>query len=198
MRTYKKRLQTFAVFSVLCVVLFSACVTTPKKENNDQRKAEAHYKLGYAYLTDNRLKKAYVEFQTVLNLEPRNKQALNALGLITSSPGFKEYKEAVKYFNRAISIDPNYSEAMNNLGAAYVNMGKWDEGIKYFRRALKNPVYAEPESAYYNIAYAQYMKGDYAGAVITLKGTISRYPEFPGSYYVLGLVYIKQGRSRTR
>jgi len=180
----------FWTLSVLCV-LFFACATTPKVEN--VKKAEAHYKLGVSHLVKGQLHEAFIEFQKAIQLNPKDKNSLNALGLISTE--FKKYEESIDYYTRAISIDPNYPEAMNNLGVTYVRMNKWDEAIKYFKMALKNPLYATPERAYSNMGYAFYKKGDYLNAINTLKEAIVRYPEFPRPIYVLGLVYMKLGKA---
>jgi type IV pilus biogenesis/stability protein PilW len=179
------------LFFTFFVLLFSACATTPSVE--DIRKAETHYKIGVSYLVKEQLHKAFVEFQKAIKLNPKNKSSLNAIGLILLSPEFKEYEEAIIYFKRAIAIDPNYSEAMNNLGVTYVEIENWEEAIKYFRIALRDPLYVTPERAYSNLGYAYYKKGDYLNAVNTLKKAIARYPDFPRSVYILGLVYLELG-----
>jgi Tfp pilus assembly protein PilF len=116
---------------------------------------------------------------------------LNDLGYISAR--LKQYNEAISYYKRAISIDPNYSEAMNNLGVTYLEVENWDEAIKYFEMALRNPLYATPEKAYTNLGYALYKKGDYPDAVDTLEEVSQRYPNYPQHFYVLGLVYMKLG-----
>ncbi len=181
--------QVNPLFFLFFFIFFFSCATAPSVEN--RKKAETHYKLGLSYFQTNKLNKAFVEFQNVIKVDPKHKEALNAIGLILISRKFQEYKQAVSYFRRAISIDPNYSEALNNLGVAYVRLGNWDMAIKNFKHALGNPLYPNPESAYSNLGYAFFKKGDYVKAADTLKKAIIRYPDFPQHFYVLGLVYIK-------
>ncbi len=188
----------FPVIGVCCVLfalLFVSCVTTSDKPKiSDIQKAEAHYRFGHSYLQSNDLKKAFVEFQEVIKLNSRDKHALSAIGLIYASPGYKEYEKAIKYLKRAISIDPNFSDAYNHLGVAYSYLNKYEEAIKYFKKALGNPLYLHPESASSNMGYAYYKTGDYISAVRILKEAISKYPDDPRSYYNLGLVYYKIGK----
>ncbi len=181
----------FLVFSVLFFTV--SCATAPNVE--DVNRADTHYKLGVSYLAREQLNEAFVEFQKAIKFNPKNKNSLNALGLISTE--FKEYGDAVTYYKRAISIAPDYSEAMNNLGVTYVKMEEWDEAIKYFKMALKNPLYSTPQRAYSNMGYTFYMKGDYHNAMQTLKGAITRYPDFLRPIYFLGLVYIKLGKIET-
>jgi Tfp pilus assembly protein PilF len=182
------------LFGVFCVLLLSACATTPS--DKDLKKAETHYNLGVSYLTKEQLNDAFVEFQKAVKLDPKHKESLNSLGYLSFR--FKKYDEAISYYKRSISIDPNYSEALNNLGALYLDIENWDEAIKYFKMALKNPLYTTPEKAYSNMGYAYYRKGDYTNAINILNEVFVRYPDgFPQPsyfpYYVLGLVYVKVG-----
>ena len=179
----------------LFALLFVSCITTPQKPQiSDVDKADAHTRFGHSYLQSKDLKKAFVEFQQAIKLDPRNKYALNAIGLIYASPEFGEYETSVKYLKRSISVDPNYSDAFNHLGVAYLSMGNYDEAIKYFKRALENPLYLNPESALSNMGYAYFKKDDYLASIKTLKEAISEYSDFPRSYYTLGLVYLKMGK----
>jgi Tfp pilus assembly protein PilF len=104
---------------------------------------------------------------------------------------FKKYDEAISYYKKAISIDPDYSEAMNNLGVTYAETGNWDEAVTYFDSALANPMYETPESAYANKGYVLYMKGDYINAERAVKEALIINRLFPMASYVLGLVYTK-------
>ncbi len=179
------------LFLALSVALFIvSCATAPNVE--DVKIADTHYKLGVSYLAREQLNEAFVEFQKAIKFNPKNKNSLNALGLISTE--FKEYGDAVTYYKRAISIAPDYSEAMNNLGVTYVKMEEWDEAIKYFKMALENPLYLTPQRAYSNLGYTFYTKGDYHNAMLTLKEAIIRYPDFLQPIYFLGLVYIKLGK----
>jgi len=114
---------------------------------------------------------------------------LNYLGFISSE--FNKYDEAISYYNRAIAIDPEYSDAQNNLGVTYAKLENWNEAVKYFKTALSNPTYPTPERAYSNLGYAYYMMQDYMKAEEALKEALIRNPVLQSSMYILGLVYTK-------
>jgi tetratricopeptide (TPR) repeat protein len=48
-----------------------------------------------------------------------------------------EYDEAIKAFDEAIRLDPNYAKAWNNKGIVLKNQGKYDEAIKAFDEAIR-------------------------------------------------------------
>ncbi|MBI4838067.1 MAG: tetratricopeptide repeat protein [Nitrospirae bacterium] len=185
----KIRKFLFTGHCLLFTVFFYSCASAPTAE--DLKNAEVHYKIGMSHWTEQKLHDASIEFQKAINLNPKDKYALNALGLLSTE--FEKYEEAVSYYKRAIAIDPDYSNAMNNLGATYVRMQKWDEAINYFKAALTNPLYTTPEMAYSNMGWAFYNQNDYISAADALKKAILRNPDIPRANYILGLVYVKLG-----
>jgi len=187
------RLNIILILHVLCplflFLLLTACATTPNKE--DTITAEAHFKLGVSYISKGELTEASIEFQKALNLNPKHKESLHALGFINTR--FGKYDEAISYYKQAISIDPKYSEAMNSLGVAYMETEKLDEALKYFNMALDNPFYSTPEKPYSNIGLVYYRKGDYRGAEDAVKKATIRNPNFPVAMYIQGLLYLQEG-----
>ena len=183
----KKISNIFIFGSLFCALFFSACATPQNTE--DIGKSEAHSKLGYAYLRQGQLTEAYIELQKSIELNPANKESFNYLGFISTR--FNKYDEAISYYNRAISIDPKFSEALNNLGVAHAKLGNWDDAIKYFNTALSNPLYRTPASAYSNMGYAYYKKGDFSKAEDALEEAIMRNPVLLRAAYILGLVYVE-------
>ena len=62
----------------------------------------------------------------------------NGKGIVLSEQG--KYDEAIKAFDRAIELNPQYADAWYNKGLALDHQGKYDEVIKAYDRAIKiNP-----------------------------------------------------------
>ena len=49
----------------------------------------------------------------------------------------KKYDTAISYFEKAIQLNPNFSEAYNNLGNTKKRVGKIDEAIFCFEKAIQ-------------------------------------------------------------
>ena len=63
-------------------------------------------------------------------------------GNALSSQG--KYDEAIKAYDEAIRLDPNFAKAWNNKGIALYGQGKYDEAIKAYHEAIRlDPKYAE-------------------------------------------------------
>ncbi|MFX0035180.1 MAG: tetratricopeptide repeat protein [Candidatus Hermodarchaeota archaeon] len=49
----------------------------------------------------------------------------------------RQYKEAIKAYEQALTIDPNFAEAWAELGITYKNSGDLKKALKAFEKALK-------------------------------------------------------------
>ena len=69
----------------------------------------------------------------------------------------KGYETSIKSYTKAIKLNPNYSEAYNNIGLPTL-AGKNNKAIEYLNRAIQiNPSYPE---AYNNKGNALKEKGE--------------------------------------
>lgn len=188
-----QRLGTYLALLALPIsgIVLLACASTGTEER--VREATAHYQLGISYLNDNNIQPAFVEFQKALEINPRDKEVLNAIGLIYFLK-LEDYPRSIEYFQRALAADRNFSEASNNLGLALEKTGKIDEAIKAYRAALENPLYRNAQKAFHNLGRAQYRMKRYGDAVDSYKEAIRRSSDFHLSYYGLALCYNSLGR----
>lgn len=56
----------------------------------------------------------------------------------------EKYEEAITYYDKALVIEPNSIEALQNKGVALYNSGKYEEAVTYFDKVLTiDPNYAD-------------------------------------------------------
>ncbi|MBI5640481.1 MAG: tetratricopeptide repeat protein [Nitrospirae bacterium] len=187
--TALKGINSIVLFLAVCLVPACASVDYETRVQN----AGAHFKIGLAYLNDNKVQQAYVEFHKANELDPKNKEVLNAIGIIYLL-NFDETQKAITYFQKAVDVDHDYSEAYNNLGYAYEKMGSYDTAISFYKKALANPMYATAEKAYINIGNANYRLGKFDVALQSFKEAIKRAPANSLPYLRLALCYNAMGR----
>ena len=180
-----------AVFSFLIMFLTASCASTPKEDT--LQKARAHYQLGVSYLNDNSVQPAFVEFQKALELNPGDKETLNAIGVIYLLK-LEDYAKAIEFLQKALKVDKNYSEAWNNLGVAYEKTGKYDEAIEAYKAALLNTFYRNPEKALNNLGRVYYRMKRYDEAIDAYKEAAKRASDFALPYYGIALCYNASGR----
>ena len=76
----------------------------------------------------------------------------------------EEYDLALRHYNKAMKLRPNFSEAVNNMGTLYSRMKEWDKALECFQQAASDILYKTPHFAYHNIGLVYFYKGDYAKA----------------------------------
>ena len=183
------RITVVVSFLIMCLTV--SCASTPKEDK--LQKARAHYQLGVSYLNDNNIQPAFVEFQKALELNPNDKETLNAIGVIYLLK-LEDYARAVEFLRKALKQDKNYSEAWNNLGVAYEKMGKYQEAIEAYKTALQNTFYRNPEKAFNNLGRVYYRNRRYDDAIDAYKEAAKRASDFALPYYGLALCYNAAGK----
>lgn len=131
-------------------------------------------------------------------------RAYNGLGIIANLEDNPE--NAIIFFKKADSINPNSPELLNNIGFAYYSADKLNEAATYYIKALQinssfeKAIYnygllqarlknyeeayiafskvADPAEANNNVGYIAMMNGDYAMADKYLKEAINLSPKF--------------------
>lgn len=178
----------------ICILLlngFTACATVDNVENI--QKAGAYYKIGVAYLNENKIQQAFVEFQKAYELYPQNKEVLNAIGIIYLLH-FDEHQKSIEYFEKAVRVDPSYSEAYNNLGVAHEKLGRYEAAISFYKKAVANLLYATPEKAYVNMGNSYYRMRDFDSAAYSYKEALKRAPALSLAYMRLSLCFNAMNR----
>ncbi len=176
---------------ILLIVVFVGSCATASIEN--MQKATAHYKLGVSYYGENNIQRAFVEFRKAFELNPEDKDVLNMTGIIYLLH-YDDFPKAIDFFQKAVSVDPDFSEAHNNLGFAYEKSRKFNEAIDSYKKALSNLLYMTPEKAYNSLGRVYYRLGKYDEAIDAYKNSLKRMPELYISYYGLALCYNEKGR----
>jgi tetratricopeptide (TPR) repeat protein len=119
-------------------------------ETNDSAPPRSHanevqnlLSLGNKCLTDRAYAQAVIHYQELLEIQPRNPEALGNLGVALFSLG--RYQDAEQCYLQSLEINPLSAEMLCNL-ATVLQANPW-EAEKYLRRALKiNPKYADARS----------------------------------------------------
>ncbi len=184
------RIIRLITITVLFSFLITSCGITQSRVKKE-READGYYQMGRAYLNENNLQMAYVEFQKAIESNPNDKLYYYAIGYIYV--GLGKLQDAANAYKKAIKIDPKYGEAYNSLGAVYGKMERWDEAIAEYKKALNFPEYETPQLAHYNLGYAYYNKGDYKTSISEFKEAVRLQPDMAMSQLWLGNAYVKSG-----
>lgn len=74
----------------------------------------------------------------------------------------EEQASAAEHFKAIVEVDPKHADALCMLGVVMNDLGRFDEAVAYFERALaENPSFSE---AHFNLGLAKFETADFAGA----------------------------------
>lgn len=115
------------------------------------------------------------------------------LDLALAHEMLESYEDAEAAYRRCLEIDPEFAEALNNLGALLRDTERTEEGIAMLREAVRaRPAFA---SAHLNLALALEDAGDDDGAQREYERVIALAPTEPTSRANLGLLHLRHGRT---
>ena len=183
-RTYKT-----VLFLGLVGVLTAGCVSQQQQERDTENlkaRARAHTDLGAVYYQQRQYEIALEEFTEATKIDPGFALAYNGLGLVHSALGQNDLADAD--FRKSIQLEPNNSESHNNYGGFLCAKGRYDESIKEFLAAVKNPLYATPALAYANAGICSTRKQDPVNGEIYLKLALQKDPLLSSAAYQLALI----------
>lgn len=99
----------------------------------------------------------------------------------------ENYEEAIKYFQDAISEDPEFAFAWDNLGLSYRRLNKFDEAIEAYEKSLE--IDPNGKMPLQNIAVAYQHKEEYKKAIKAYKKLAKIDKDNAEVFYGIGIVY---------
>jgi len=76
------------------------------------------------------------DLRKIIDQDPNNVQALNALGY-TLADRTTRYEEAMEFIKRALALEPKDAAIIDSLGWVYYRMGRNQEALDYLQQAIK-------------------------------------------------------------
>ncbi|HYI92057.1 MAG TPA: tetratricopeptide repeat protein [Bryobacteraceae bacterium] len=99
---------------------------------------------------------------------------------------------AVLMLEKAIELDPEYMQAINNLGVRHLVAGRVDQAIEKFERAIV--IDRSAPASYSNLAHALIMKFDFAAAENASRRALALNQGEAKPSYLLGLSLVMQDK----
>jgi tetratricopeptide (TPR) repeat protein len=120
-----------------------------------------------------------------------NYTAHNNLGYVLAAQGLNT--EAVKQYQQALELNPNFSDCANNLGTVYLHQGQLDKALGYYQQALTiNPGFAEVHN---NLGILLTKQGKTTEAFEHYRKAIELKPDRAEFYNNLGNLLATQGHT---
>jgi len=171
------------VIAILLLCAVSACTSTSKPLSTPQpdRASDINLELGIDYFRKGNLSVAKEKIDRAIEQNPRNAKAQAAAGLLYDR--LNDPKKSDASFEKAIALDSQNPDILNNYAVILCKRGKADQGEKYFVRAASNPLYKTPEVAYLNAGSCARGNGDLTNAEAHFRKALSLKPRFGQALY---------------
>jgi cytochrome c-type biogenesis protein CcmH/NrfG len=129
-------------------------------------------------------------WEDIIKKSPNKPRAHNNLGAVYYSQGRME--DALREFQLALRIKPDFADAHNNLGSVYAAQGLMDKATREFQSALLlKPDYAD---AHYNLGKFYFASGRMDEALREFQAAVKLKPDYADAHNNLGAVYETLGR----
>ena len=104
----------------------------------------------------------------------------------------KNYKSAIAYYEKALTLDPNYFQAIFNLGLAQYYLKNYDESISHFRKIITgNYENFEKRDAYQNLGDILFRQKNYQLSTEAYTNAIKLDRSYSKAYLGRGRAYKK-------
>jgi Tfp pilus assembly protein PilF len=154
---------------VLLFGLLNACISQTR-----QIKSSSRVDLGTAYLIEGNAPGAVKTLRQATELDPKNWNAWNKLGLATMSMG--AFDQAEDAFKKATRLNPEMAEVRNNYGTLLAHVGRNEEAVTHFEAALEDLTYRKHALVMNNLGNAYNDMDDHEQAIWWLDQAITRAP----------------------
>ncbi|HNG39332.1 MAG TPA: type IV pilus biogenesis/stability protein PilW, partial [Accumulibacter sp.] len=164
---------------------------TPTTPRDARTRAKLHTELGALYLQDGNMQVALEELTYAITIDADYAKAYGARGVVMYY--LREIALAERDFQKAMSLDGNDPELNNNYGWFLCQIGRGKEGMEYFQRAIRNPLYETPGKAYANAGACHLKLGDLVTAEGFLQNSLNLMPDNPQAKLQMALVHYRRG-----
>jgi tetratricopeptide (TPR) repeat protein len=162
--------------------------------------AETRFSTGVMHLREGRVDLALEEFKKAVKEDPKNPYFQKGLGLAYAAkaskakearkapeaPASKEeaeaWKEAIACFQRALELNPYYTDVRNDLATALIGSGDREAGKKEFLAAFSDPTNPTPEISARNLGQAYLEEKNYPEAINWFRTSLNRNKKYSDPY----------------
>ena len=178
------------LFAAFCVLLLASCAGMSAEQR--AQAAEIHQQLGDNLLYQGDAQGAMKEYLTSLDFDETPEAHLGMGVIYAWSLG--RVQDGEKEFKRALQMRPDYSEALTNLGAAYIQRGLYADAVPLLEKAARDPLYKSRVLAQSNLGWALYKSGQAEKGVSEIRAALSVAPKYCKGWRQLGSIYSEQSK----
>jgi Tfp pilus assembly protein PilF len=93
--------------------------------------------------------------------------------------------DAIAECKKAIAVDPDFGNPYNDIGAYFIEMGRYDEAIPWLEKATAAPRYEAPHFPRFNLGRAYVAKEMYSRALEEFQQALRLRPDYAAARAVV-------------
>jgi tetratricopeptide (TPR) repeat protein len=129
--------------------------------------------MGDLYMIRKQYREAAGLFKKLSDQEPRNPVYLNKLGIALHQQAALGL--ALKYYERAVKVDPRYADAENNVGTIWYQRKKYEKAVRAYQKAIA--IRSDMAVLYSNLGYAYFGDKKYEDAIFAFRRALILDPQ---------------------
>ena len=168
---------------------------------------ELAFNTGLTHLREGRTELAIDAFKKAVEADAKSPYFYKALGVAylqyadrcpTSDKKCRDSRldEAVSAARKALELNPYYTDARNDLGAALLAMGHREQGRQELLHAYEDPMNPTPELSARNLGQAYFEEKNYPQAESWFQTAVRRNPSYVDAQIGLADALVAQNRQR--
>jgi tetratricopeptide (TPR) repeat protein len=130
--------------------------------------------MGDLYMIRKDYREAALVFKRLSDAAPQNAVYFNKLGISLHQQG--ALTMALKYYERAVKVDPGYADAQNNVGTVWYQRKRYGKAIRAYQKAIN--MRKDMPVLYSNLAYAYFEDKKYEDSLASFRRALTIDPHF--------------------
>jgi tetratricopeptide (TPR) repeat protein len=129
--------------------------------------------MGDLFMVRKQFREAAGLYKKLSDQSPKNPIYLNKLGIALHQQAALGL--ALKYYERAVKVDPKYADAENNVGTIWYQRKKYSRAIKAYQKAIA--MRNDMAVLYSNLGYAYFGEQKYEEAIASFRQALTLDPQ---------------------
>ncbi|HVL00304.1 MAG TPA: type IV pilus biogenesis/stability protein PilW [Dongiaceae bacterium] len=187
--------MTRLLIAVGLALVLAGCVTESdsrlEQNKNPEKATRAYVEAGMTYMQRNQMDNAHRTLMRAVELSPDDPAVNNAVALFFQKEG--DHAQTEKFFKRALSKDPEFSQARNNYAAYLFSRGEYEKAIEQLERVTKDYRYDKRFAAFENLGLCYLKTGNVEKALESFNRALKLNNSLPVSILEVAEIKFNQG-----
>jgi type IV pilus assembly protein PilF len=145
------------------------------------------------YIGNGRLDVAKQDLERALELDDKNVEAHNAMGVLYER--LDQPQRAEEEYKRALSLDAHNMDVAVNYGRLLCSQSQYEQAMKYFRPVMEDKLYRTPWLVLTNVGICLKKQGQTHEAEEHLRRALEVHPGFPPALLEMAKLSLENGNA---